>query len=252
LHLVDYFFWHQHSCNSCYVIIHLVTVYAWIIIGIGSVIVVAIIILALYSKSWCEYCKCPRLCWNEGFILDVFRFAFWLASRISVLNIIKCIAEGKVSRKCQYHIVDSYISVFAAAELAMFIIVASNPTTDLNCLALKFFIAYRLFDIFQVWFLHFVLPDWNPINTSRSLILVGIGYIEVIILYSLLVFMLKDDFIGITCFQQAFLYSLGNAITIGFGIIRPEEPWSYVIFVTQIMFVLLFLTAVVNRIIGRK
>ena len=201
----------------------------------------------------CKYLKHerPRLSWNEGFILDAFRFVFWLVSRISLFSIIKCIVDDKISRKWQYRIVDSYILVFAILELIMFIIVALNPTANLNCLALKCFIAYRLLDIFQIWIRHFVLPDWNPISTSRTLILVGIGYFEIIILYSLLVFMLKDDFIGITYFKEAFLYSIGNAITIGSGI-RPEEPFGYVILVTQIMFVLLFLTAVVSRIIGRK
>ena len=63
--------------------------------------------------------------------------------------------------------------------------------------------------------------------------------------------MFKDNFEGITCLQQAFYYSIRNAITIGSDF-NPTTPVGLAIYASQIMFVLLFLTAVVNRIISRR
>jgi len=87
------------------------------------------------------------------------------------------------------------------------------------------------------------------VNIYRSLVLVFIGYFEIIISYALLALVLKDNFQGINYWQQALYYSFSNAITIGSGF-TPVSCLSYAIFITQIMFVLLFLTAAVNTIIS--
>lgn len=201
----------------------------------------------------CEYFKHerPRLCFNEGWILDVVKAIFWALSRLSILSIIDCIAEKRLSLRWRYHIVEVYIAVFAAAGLIVFLVFL-NRKIETSCIFLIIFIIYRLFDLFQVWVRHFVLPDWNPINVYRSLILVFIGYVEVIILYALLIHIFQNQFEGISSLQQAFDYSIHTAVTIGSSGVTPKSCCAYAIHYTQLMFVLLFLTSVVSRIIGRK
>ena len=243
----------------------------WVVIGVGGLLLIKALVLCAitFRECWKKECKkprflcvkllCeywgknrPRLCFNEGFILDIFKAVFWFISRFSLYTVISfCLDKLRVRRNIQYRIVDAYIIVFALTELAIFIIFASKPDTKSSCVLIAF-ITYRLFDLFQVWVRHFVLPDWNPVNAYRSLILVFIGYLEVIILYTLLVLIFQNNFDGISCLRQAFDYSIRNAVTIGSSAVTPSSSWGYAIFVSQLMFVLLFLTSVVSRIIGRK
>jgi hypothetical protein len=106
--------------------------------------------------------------------------------------------------------------------------------------------------LIQAWVGQFVLPGWDPINPHRSLVLILIGYGEITIIYARLAYIFRNQFEGIYCLRQAFGYSVRNAVTIGSSTVKPVTNWGYAIFVSQLMFIILFLTSVVSRIIARK
>jgi hypothetical protein len=186
---------------------------------------------------------------------------FWVLSKFSLSRIIVFFREKRYGTidKRKYHAVDWYVFVWVIVELVIFfLLLILFPAIASNCvfnIVLKVLIAYRLFDIFQSWISQFVLggvpTKWRPVNIYRSLVLVFIGYFEIIISYALLIFTLKNNFPDISSLQQALYFSIRSAATMGYDI-TPVGCIGYTIFITQIMFVLLFLTAVVNTIISHK
>jgi hypothetical protein len=114
------------------------------------------------------------------------------------------------------------------------------------------YIYYKLSETFITWSRQYILGDWNPINKYRSLVLAFIGYAEIIFLYAVIAFLFREYLIGINCTTQAFYYSVRNAVTIGASNIIPQGFVGYAIYVSQLMFTILFLTSVISRIIGRK
>lgn len=156
--------------------------------------------------------------------------------------------------KHRYTAVEIYVLGWFAIEIFFLLLLAKESLTGCSWFVwlLRFLICYRLFDIFQSWVSQFVLmPDWKPINPYRSLVLVFIGYIEIIISYALIAFVFGSTFSKpfLSVFQ-ALYYSFTTAITMG-SAWKPEGAGGYAIFYTQIMFILLFITAVIQRILGR-
>ena len=199
--------------------------------------------------------------WNNGWIYDSLKVLFWVLAKFSVSRIIVFFKERRygATDKRKYLVVDWYVFVWVIVELFIFfLLLILFPAIASNCvfnIALKVLISYRLFDIFQSSISQFVLggvpTKWEPVNIYRSLVLVSVGYFEIIISYALLALTLKDNFQGITYWQQALYYSIRNAATIGSDI-TPIGCLGYTIFGTQIIFALLFLTAVINTIVGHK
>jgi len=203
------------------------------------------------SRRFCEYWNRnkPRNLWNEGFIFDLVRSIFWFLDKVAVINLIKLFISR---RQFRYLAVDTYIFILFAAESYLLASLHFSFLPRLSDLALQGFIWWRLFGLFRIWVTHFVISkDWDPINLSRTLILVFIGYLEIIISYTILAFILREHFMGIVCLQDAFYYSIRNAITIGSDI-RPIDAYGFALFISQLGFVLLFLTSVVSRIISRR
>jgi hypothetical protein len=109
-------------------------------------------------------------------------------------------------------------------------------------------ISYRLLDVFQTWIGNFFISDPMLKNPYRTLILTFIGYGEIILWYSILAYTLRCNFNNISSFTDALYYATGTA-SIGASIF-PETFIGVVIFATQIMFAISFVTVVVNRIIA--
>jgi len=202
----------------------------------------------------CEYWKQdrPNIYWKDGWILDVLRAVFWFFSRLSISRVIvyfKARKYGSGHRKL-YQCVDWYVFSWILI-LILFIIMVNVLSIRFPCSCIIVaFVSYRLFDTWQSWVSQFVLSaQWSPRSVYRSLVLVFLGYIEVTFLFSLLAFIFKDDFMGIYCWSQSLLYGFGNAATIGSGI-APVTGVGYTLFAVQIMFTLLFLTAIINRIVS--
>jgi hypothetical protein len=98
----------------------------------------------------------------------------------------------------------------------------------------------------QTWVGNFLVGDPTPRDPKRTLVVTFIGYGEIILWYSTLAFILNSNF-DITRWQQALYFAIGTA-TVGSDI-RPNTPLGFVIFSTQLMFDVLFLSVVVSRII---
>lgn len=193
---------------------------------------------------------------GEGFILPGLRKLFTYLEKFSYIRFkVWRLQRKKHLSNSLYKVVDCYEIKWVIKEIIFFILLAFYHTWVYNVIFwIPFlFILYRLFDIFQAWVSQFVLggvpkQSWKPINIYRSLVLVFIGYGEITISYAFIAFFRKEQFQGITCWQQALYYSVRNAVTIGTDY-NPISIWGYLIFWTQVGFALLFLTAVVNSII---
>jgi len=231
----------------------------WILLGaviaLAIISIVAVIKVFISPESKGKYWENrPRIFCNEGFIFDVIHLIFWVFDKLAIINIINHFIPRRSRR---YMAVDAYIVLWFSLELCLLLSIIFSCYTPRENFSLDYLIVgillWRLIGLFRVWVFHFVIAkDWNPISLYRTLILVFIGYIEITISYAALAFILREHFIGITCWQQALDYSIRNAITMGSPNIGAKDSISYSLLWTQIMFVLLFLTAVVNRIISRR
>ena len=207
------------------------TTCGWIILGIGILAITFVITtLVICRKSHCGYCEYwkqdrPRICWNDGWILDVLRTTFWFLSKLSISRVIVFLKEKRYGRRHRkvYQCVDWYVFswVIVLIALTLFTLLMNIPATNpmATCIIIGI-ISYRLFDIWQSWVSQFVLGgisgQWKPRNIHRSLVLVFEGYLEIIFSFALLAFILKDNFRSINCWLQSLRYSFGNAVTLRF------------------------------------
>lgn len=180
----------------------------------------------------------------------------WISIGVIVPYCIKEYIEKKkdnvlLGYRCRDLFVDSYVTIWVILiGVFTWLAIKYYPCPPLNCVVLGLF-SYRLFETFQSWFSQYILGGvpgpWKSRHPYRSLVLVFIGYAEVVFIYALFAFILQNDFYCIDSWRQSFRYSLGNAVTIGSGIV-PETCVGYALFSTQIMFTLLFLVGAVNTI----
>ena len=235
------------------------TICGWIILIFGVIVFIFVAVaIAVYPKSWYEYCKehwhwRVKPCWNDGWMFDALKAKFFGLSCLSFGVIAPYCIEKRFGIKCRYSFVDSYVAIWVIfiGTLSWFAIIDA-PCLAHNCILLGLF-SYRLFEIFQSWVSQYILggvsEPWKTHNIYRNLVLVFVDYGEVIFSYALLAFILQSNFLGITSWQQSFRYSLGNAVTVGSKLV-PTTGIGYALFATQLVFTLLFLVAAVNRIIA--
>jgi len=190
----------------------------------------------------------PKICFDKGFLLPVLRSIFYCFHYLSVHRYIPYLCY-----KRRYIAVEIYVIAWLSIEIVLFLLTKEPIVCSVCASLLSAVICYRLFDLFQSWVSQFVLgQESDPVNPLRTLILVLIGYAEIAISYAIITFVFSNTFsteftLPFHDIGDAFYYSLSTAIAIG-SEWRPESVGSYFIFGTQIIFTLLFLTAVVNRV----
>jgi hypothetical protein len=171
----------------------------------------------------------------------------WLFPSKYFRECIKC-------EKIRYMHVDAH-EIFWVVILIL--LLASSGCSS-NCLFFTYLVLiiviYRLVDIFQSWVSQFILmKDWIPADINRSLVLVFMGYFEIIVSYAIFYYIGQDNICkSFSSVWQSFYYSVSTATMIGSDIWKPMKLWGYATFITQIMFAVLFLTVVVQNIVGRK
>lgn len=154
-----------------------------------------------------------------------------------------------------YRCVDWYIISWLALSIAFFLLLFFIHGLNQQWVRWIFvgFLFYRLLDIFQAWVYQFVLLEkWQPISPYRSLVLLFIGYVEIIISYAIIAFIFQTTFFiqsGTATVCDSLYYSVRTA-TFG-SIWEPMNAGSYAIFYTQLIFAVLFITAAIQRILGR-
>lgn len=197
-------------------------------------------------------------CWYDGIILGGLKRFFNFLSKLSWLRYkIWLLTKANRSTVDRYKYVDRYSIFCLVMVITFFTLLALTlfyfPKFHWIFWIPFIFIFYRLFDILQSWVSQFVLggvpKKWNPINNYRSLVLVFMGYLEITISYAFIALFFKESFRNMKVWQQAIYYSFRNAVTIGSDY-HPANVWGLVIFITQIGFAILFLTAVVSRIMS--
>jgi hypothetical protein len=209
-----------------------------------------------YIRFWKDRENKCKPCFNDGFILDGLKCIFFWLSKLSCLRFTIWRLEQKGHwNSCLYKVVDSYILARFILEISLSVFLYhSRHELYSNWLVVPLIIvvSYQMFDIFQTWVNQFILGEWNPISLSRTLVLVFIGYAQITLCYSFIAFFFRDQFShNMVNWIQAFRYSIGNAVTIGSNY-SPTHFGGYMIFASQLGFTLLFITAVVSRIISGK
>lgn len=228
-------------------------------ISLVTLYLIFILIFSLRNRRryWREnrYKRIPQY-WNSGWIIEILKHIFGFLNVISPSRLISWIIEKKRSKSAAYVFVDIWVFFSLAGLLYIFI---NNIYHCINFLIIPagwvvWLIVFRMADLFQSWFSQFILggvPNkWQPIDPARSLVLVLMGYFEIVIAYSILAYNYKNSFCGINSLKDAFIYSIGNAITIGSTNITLEGTASYIILFTQLILILIFITAVVQQIVN--
>ncbi len=205
----------------------------------------------MHENCFCEYWKSDwnkvKPCWNDGFVLDIAKTVLWAIRKISISNWITFPLIKHGLYRWAYRAVDLYVIAWLIAVVGLSICRYNVAPDNNSHTVLLFVISYRLLDIFQTWIGNFFIGDPVIRYPHRTLMLTFIGYGEIILWYSILVYILHASF-GISSFQESLYYASGTA-SIGTDI-RPKTFVGIIVFSTQVMFAISFLAVVVNRIIA--
>ena len=194
--------------------------------------------------------------WNSGWIIEIVKLIFGFINFISPSRFIAWNLIDKGHQRLAYFIIDTWVFLWLATLSLIFF---SNIFDFFDLLLIPagwvvWVAGYRMAELFQSWFSQFVLSGvpqkWQPVDPNRTLVLVFMGYFEIVFAYAILAYNYKESFRGISSLPKAFTYSIGNAITIGSADIQLNSIASYIIFSTQLILVLIFITAVVQQIIN--
>ena len=180
---------------------------------------------------------------------------YWLVVRRSEKRR-KQVVQTRWEAMWPYRCVDRYVISWLALGITFFLILSFVHGLNQQFVVRWIFtslLMYRLFDIFQAWVNQFVLmEEWKPVSPYRSLVLLFIGYIEIIISYAIIAFIFQTNFYiqsGTASICDGLYYSIRTA-TFG-SVWKPVTAGSYAIFYTQLIFAVLFITAAIQRILGR-
>jgi hypothetical protein len=123
---------------------------------------------------------------------------------------------------------------------------------------------FRLIGILMMWIINYIFQEPGPRSRGRFIILTLFNYTEVTVIFGALAFLYKHDFVStnIPIFVnsyplsfspgfESFQYSLGIATSLG-SKFEPSGPLGYLIFVGQILFVITFVTVVIQIAISSK
>jgi hypothetical protein len=197
---------------------------------------------------------------SPGFIVNWLRYLFTSFFLVSISKWISGTkkAEDMIFRRDlrPYKWIEIYVIIWLCLEtvtlITIEILVRTNIVSSvssiintalfskLKILVLLIF-SYRLFDIFQSWVGQFILGGkWKPISINRSLVLAFEGFVEIVLLGTLL---------GIS---GGYYPRVGDGIETSLMtmLINPE-PGLNIIQYVQLLFAVLFIGVVVQHIIGR-
>lgn len=189
----------------------------------------------------CDYLKdgFEKPCWNTGWIFACFSFIIWFIRKIFPLRIF----TFKKSPKERFFITDLYVFILLVHAIVLFSLIPKDISDGWRVFLLVM-IALRLTELFFTWVGDFLISDPHLENSKRTLIIVLMGYLEIILWYSLLDFIITD---GI-CRLQSFAYAVSTA-TVGPDKI-PDTTIGVVLFTSQLIFDILFLSVVITQILN--
>ncbi len=194
----------------------------------------------------------PNIKWFFDRILyEKLSLHYWLIKRR--LNV-----EKDEEQEQHFRYVDLYVLFWLVLGIFIFFLLLFSPNLGQRSILGVIFsvlLLYRLFDIFQAWVNMFLLIE-NPElrDPIRNLVLAFVSYLEVIIGYSVLTFIFKSGysyFSNTHTFQNvgdSLRYSIGVLTTIGSNW-EPSTWCGYFFFYTQVIFGVLFVTVVIQRVI---
>jgi len=150
--------------------------------------------------------------------------------------------------------VEGYVLAWFVIVLVLAIIMGfvQQPIIVPKCIHwfLLALLAYRLFDILQAWLSVFIRPPYIVASPVRSLYLAIVNYIEIIIIFTIMAYLLGQYFtppIGHIC--QSLRYSVGIMSFVDHQY-EPLGICGYSLFYSQIAFSLAFILIVIQRIMS--
>jgi len=186
---------------------------------------------------------------DKVFIIPFLSKVTLFLKSISLLEIIKNCSKGWWQ---SYRAVEFYVLLRLFFAVLCFVALAMFPFLILYCpfYIVLLFLAWGLLDIFQAWLGIFILKPSSIYSPPRSLILALINYAEIVIVFAVLVFSFNDSFTPrFYSIWQSLRYSIGIATTLG-SIYEPSKLVGYLLFYGEILFILVFVLVVVNRVLS--
>ena len=203
-----------------------------------------------YLKNKCKYYQIGE---KKSFILPLVRHFLYFLECISLKTLYqvylkKC--NGYFFEKYKYKAVELYVFTWLSVDIIFFAYFIHIPLW-----VILWLLIWRLVDIFQSIFSIGILSEEPlPYSIPRMLILLLVGLIEVSIIYGVFYYINRDIFISINGYSicskcQSLYHSVTTLTTIGSDF-SPINVLGYSIVYSQIIFSVLFLIMVIQRIVS--
>jgi len=190
--------------------------------------------------------------WNRiittGIIYPVLAVFFKFLENITFLGLIRYVFIRRL--RFRWYIlysqlaVDLYILFWFATELAVFL----YPFTSLVITRVFSYIyIWRIVDIVQSWFNVTVRPPYQS-TPPRALTLVLLNYIEIILIFTVIIFSFQDNFFHRPIYMyNAFFASVSVIIPMVDPVITPLTLTGLAIYYGEIVLGLIFLIVIIQR-----
>jgi len=148
--------------------------------------------------------------------------------------------------------VEVFVTVFFVVEIvliALFLYDASIASCTQILWFARIVLILRLFSIFQAWFQVLIIGQGDVSSAPRLLVLCLINYIEVLLIFSVLSFLIPHAFEPpLVEMWDSLLHTAAVVIPLISIPHLPVNPgWGYVIRSAEILFAMLFLVVVIQR-----
>ncbi len=185
---------------------------------------------------------------SGSFIVPCLTKFFGFLKNVSILELLRKTKHGK-----GYRAVDVYVLSWVFGEV--FVLVLMSLITRTNWFSLLVYIIFilRLLEIFQVGFNVLIFDrirkgDTYKISSpARLLILNLVNYLELILIYSGLYFLLGKAFMPeVNSVESAIYHSALSITTVG-GNLQALTGYAQVLVISEVFFGLLFIVLIITR-----
>ena len=143
--------------------------------------------------------------------------------------------------------VDLYILFWLAAELAVF----SYPFSSLVITRVfSYIFLWRIVDILQSWFNTSIRSPYQS-SPTRALTPVLLNYVEIILIFTIVIFSFQDSFFGRSVYMYNALFaSISVIVPMVDPVITPYNIPGIVIYYGEIALGLIFILVVIQRVVA--
>ena len=186
---------------------------------------------------------------RSGFIYPGIRFLFSILEKATLLGFLRFLFIRMLHRKWfvlnSPFAVDIYVCFWLAMELSVFL----YPFTSILIpFIFSFIFLWRLIDIIQSWFNAFIQAPYNASSPMRSLVLVMLNYVELAIIFAVIIFSFQAHFRPHPFYMfDAFFSSLTILIPVVNPVVTPISIPGLAIYYGEIFVSLVFYIVIIQR-----